>query len=381
MNDPVLSVAIVDDYNNRNYGLDILKFIAMVYVVMIHSFDRGIIQNSDGIDWLLYKFVFLSISSAVDIFAVVSGYVAYRENNKPFNVKRLVDMWLQVFFYGVAIVLICDLFTTKPVGKEDYINAFFPLSKDSYWYFTCYFLVYLCSPIINASIRAISERLLRKYFIIIVLFFSVACVFTNSIHVVQGCTVTWMYILYFLGAVMKKCKIGESIKTARLVEGIILFDILLFVWNTMIMKADFLFFSWDSETLISHVSPLYLLSAVFHLILFSRIRVNALIRKLLTRVSPFVFTAYLLNANLFLYQKVFIGLFDFLIGYNPIFVVITIVVYSFIFVFVSVEIDRLRVRIFNALRINLFAEWVSKVLTRVVDFFSMRIVENIDRKT
>ena len=64
----------------RNYGIDLMRIVSMVYVLVLHTLGQGGMISSavtgskqEMIIWALEIWAFC----AVDIFALISGYVGY----------------------------------------------------------------------------------------------------------------------------------------------------------------------------------------------------------------------------------------------------------------------------------------------------------------
>ena len=161
--------------DTRNYGLDILKILSMVYVVILHALGQGGMMNKGtlGMQFAVLALFYIT-TPAVNIFALVTGYVSFTEKKKPLNRKRLFEMWFQVVFYALLITAICRFVIPDVVTTRDFVSSVMPLYYDIYWYFTAYFLVSVLSPFINAAVRTLSESTLRKVFFVMIFFFSVA---------------------------------------------------------------------------------------------------------------------------------------------------------------------------------------------------------------
>ena len=72
----------------RNYGIDFLRLVSMLFVVILHTLLISKLLVRDGESgevhmsaWLLETLCY----GAVDIFALISGYVGFREKEKPFK--------------------------------------------------------------------------------------------------------------------------------------------------------------------------------------------------------------------------------------------------------------------------------------------------------
>ena len=84
----------------RNYGIELLRLVLMFMVCVLHTLGRGGILNESAGGSVQYNvFWFLEILSfcAVNGFALISGYTA---SDRPRKYEKIVEMWIQVFFYS-----------------------------------------------------------------------------------------------------------------------------------------------------------------------------------------------------------------------------------------------------------------------------------------
>ena len=127
--------------SGRNVGLDALKVLAMLFIVLHHVMQHGgILQNlstlSDkcAIVWLVY-----TVSCcAVNCYALISGYVGVKAQEKP---GRLLMYWLQVVFYAAGISVICWMLFPDRITLRDCLMNLMPVTTGTYWYFTGYFFI------------------------------------------------------------------------------------------------------------------------------------------------------------------------------------------------------------------------------------------------
>ena len=359
---------------SRNYGLDILKFISMVYVVILHSFgEGGIIDGCSGFRLVIALLAFFWTSSAVDIFALVTGYVSYTDVYKPLNRKRIFDMWFQVVFYGLVITAVFNLFFPDKVKPSNYFISVFPLFNNEYWYYTSYFLVYLISPFINSAIRNSSELLMKKSLIIVIVFFSIFVVFANSLSIEQSLSFTWILMMYFIGAVLKKCHIGEKVSSVKLIIGIIVCNIFIWDWYTFLPDISFGNISWTGGMMSDYDSPVVLMSAICHLLLFRKIKVGPKAAKIICFFSPCVFATYLINANPLFYYKFMDNCFEPLLGLNIFVLSLIVVMGAVVFTICSCLIDKIRILLFRLVRID--------KLTKILVIISDKILYKLIRLT
>ena len=134
---------------HRNYGIDLLRIMSMIMVVMLHVLLHGGILKNAPIFSLNYEVAWLFnilCVCAVDCFAIVSGYVMC---NSRVKFRNLFSLWFQVFFYSFLITFGFKIFTDFPVGLGNLFYSLFPVMFNQYWYFTAYFGMFLFLPFVN----------------------------------------------------------------------------------------------------------------------------------------------------------------------------------------------------------------------------------------
>lgn len=110
----------------RNYGIDFLRNILMLFIIIGHLFAHTGIRNE--VPFLSNKWIFtwalqtLTVS-AVNCFVIITGYYMV---SGAYSLWKGIKLWIKVLFYSVSIWLILLLMgCIKPtVGGLD---AFFPI--------------------------------------------------------------------------------------------------------------------------------------------------------------------------------------------------------------------------------------------------------------
>ena len=90
----------------RFYGIDLLRLLAAVYVIILHTLRRGGIYNAavpDSYQFLSCQLLMSVSFCAVNLFGLISGYVGYSDSEKKHNFVSYGMLWLEVVFYGVLI--------------------------------------------------------------------------------------------------------------------------------------------------------------------------------------------------------------------------------------------------------------------------------------
>lgn len=193
---------------NRQYGLDILRIMAMLLITAIHYVAySGVTAAPNLTD---YNRVFIScigglFVAAVNLFVLITGYFSCEKN---INFKRIFVLWVQVVALGVVLDVIGSLLLEQPLGITTLLKTVFPISTMHYWFFTMYVLLMLVSPIINILISCLTERqhatvCIGGFLLISILF--VSNPFINSqLYVADARGIVWFVYLYIVGAGFKK---------------------------------------------------------------------------------------------------------------------------------------------------------------------------------
>ena len=130
----------------RNYGIDLLKIVAMLMIVAGHIILHGGINDAVAgpslKGSLAYYVVFgfrLVTICAVNCFVIATGYLYI---GKKVKVSRTVELWLQMVFLSVLVLVLALVCGYHP-SSLDVAKTFLPLSTDHYWFLTQYFFLWL----------------------------------------------------------------------------------------------------------------------------------------------------------------------------------------------------------------------------------------------
>lgn len=353
--------------DTRNYGLDILKILSMVYVVILHALGQGGMMNKGSLGMQFAALALFYITTpAVNIFALVTGYVSFSDKKKPLNRKRLFEMWFQVVFYALVITTICRFVVPNFVTTRDFVSSVMPLYYDIYWYFTAYFLVSILSPFINAAVRALPESTLRKVFFVIIFFFSLFNSFCYSLNILTSHTFTWIFLLYIMGAIMKKCKIGEKLPSGIFVVGIVgcnLFNwIITWVGEKYVSGSD-----WYFTVLSDYISPTMVIQTICYLLLFRKIKAAGGVKKIVKFFSPLVFATYLIDTHPVIYRDIMEGLFTPLTEWNVFLMIAFMIGFGIVFVIAASLIDKVRSLLFKLIRIDKLAGLIADFTVKITN--------------
>ena len=364
--------------SERNYGVDLLRLVAMFFVVLLHSFLRGGLLEGKNqavfgatyqATWFLEAFALC----AVNVFAMISGYVGYRPVAKRQKYSSLILLWLQVIFYGVIIALIVKFCTPVVVGWSDVARSALPLFNHHYWYLTAYVGLFFLMPILDAAARALSEKQLKSTVcIMLTVFCGLAAFGLNWDGFEGGYSVIWLAIMYLAGAMVKKCNFGAKLRGWQCMLGILGLTVAGWLWWVSGVDMKFLGVSLNYKNAMSYLAPTVVGSAFLWLIWFSKLWLPDFMVRLARFAAPGAFAVYILNCNQYIWQHVLtwqVPLIGTIPGWK---LLLTAIAFSILFFVFAIFIDWLRQLLFKLFRIDKFVAWLERKAGAVKDFLARK---------
>lgn len=195
----------------RNYGIDLLRILSMMLIVTIHMLIQGGLTESAQRSSVAYGWLIFCQAVAyccVNCYALISGYVGVKSNYRYY---KTVSIWLQTVFYSVSISVLFAVFSSEPLTADNWLQAFFPVTKRAYWYITAYIGLSLFIPFINKMLLSLSKKELYILGTTIFLLFSVLQIIGGKEIFItnKGYSLLWLVSLYILGACVRLLKIDE----------------------------------------------------------------------------------------------------------------------------------------------------------------------------
>ena len=355
---------------DRNYGIDLLRVYSMFLVVILHCLGQGGLLSHTANNSLQYKLLwFMKIFAycSVNIFALISGYVSFTDKKKKFKISNYIKMWIQVVFYGIFVVMIFRMVFPNTYSVKNYLLAIFPVSNNLYWYFTAYTGLFFLTPFLNAGVRECNTKTLKKVFIVIFVIFSLFGTLASKFNLINGYSVIWLILLYILGAIIKKCQFENEIKNSHAIVCILILVLITYLYKIYGLNFSFFNITINKDTFVSYTSPTIVLSAILHLIIFSKLKLNNKISKYASTIGTSAFSIYLLNTQSLFYEKILRDLFVEILNKPIVFIFMIIVLFSIAFCVYSILIDKLRILLFRFLHVDDFANKISNFLEKVTD--------------
>lgn len=292
--------------HSRNHGIDLLRCLSMFFVVLLHVLKWGEGGNLDNsflgtpnyaVSWYLE----LSAYCAVNCFALITGYVGV---NVPYRISRFINLWFQVFFYTAGITFLFKWLVPGSVSFKGMIQAFFPVLRLAYWYFTAYAVLFCFIPFLNPAIRSLSRESARWLCLLVLIVFSLFSTISGYGNWLSqgGYSAIWLVCLYVVGGCLGHFQLWSTLKRPAL------YYVLCCILPTAgVIALGYLPLNPGiaEKLFVSYTAPFCCLSSFFLLMACARVRISSgTAIRLISFFAPLSFAVYLIHNNPLIWQNI-----------------------------------------------------------------------------
>lgn len=352
--------------SGRNYGIDLLRCVSMLLIVVLHIYNQGGFLNAiSGKDTYYVNYTLRLIAlGSVNLYAMISGYVMLHGS---FKLRRLIGLWVQVVFWGLVLCAVGTLVLPEAIGGKQWIRAALPITQKEFWYFSAYAGVFLLSPLINRGIQALTQAQAYCLMLGCILLFSFGTVFGlfyqgDPFVLGGGFSVLWLLVMYIVGACLnytdffRRKEIGELL----LVMAICLTACILWA---VLPKSEAMVKSKDQ--LKSYLNPIMLIFDICLFGLFSKMKLcGAFPRKLIGFLAPLTFSVYVIHVHPLCWTLMKLR-FTFIAGYRELTYIPLVLACALAIYLVCSLLDYLRVLLFRLLRVENFSAAMENFLRKL----------------
>lgn len=346
----------------RNYGIDLLKILAMINVINLHINRDSLLKLNPKHP--KYKQVYRLESFSfwpVNAFAIISGLIGY----KKYKFSNLIYIWFEYVYY--SFILSLYLYYKSLVDSRELFLSFFPLAKKRFWYANAYFFLYLFLPFLNYSINTIDKSKLYK---LIYLYFFIYSFYhkiveynigpTNFDFIYDGYSSLWLIILYIVGGYLGRFYINKSSQSNFLFFFLYLLS--------SIFTSEYIFYSYNkykvaNKILMHYNSPTIIIQALSLVFLFYKLKINnEYIQKMILFFQPLNFNVALIHLRVFLFKTPTISkFFNYIKTLTQNYLFFKIYGTSIIIYFICALFDYFRFILFKLLKIGNLCNYIDKI--------------------
>lgn len=358
--------------SGRNYGIDLLRIISMLMVVILHILGQGgILANCQFLtgSYIVAWFLEIGAYCAVNCYALISGYVGYTAKHRYSNI---ISLYLQVIFYTIGISLIFLIIMPEAVQFSDIVKILFPFAfTNVYWYFTAYFCLFFFIPALNLVVDKLEKKQLKTIILSITMLFSIIpTIFRRDMFITgDGCSPLWLAMLYVIGAYIRKYEVLKKHKCSKYIW--MYFLCIISTWGIKIgveyVTLKMLGEAKGGNLLISYLSPTILFAALSLLMFFSQIKVSEKLKGVIVFLSPLAFSVYLIHTAPLIWDNVLCGLFSSYATVNPLILVSLVLATAITIYLVCSLIDIIRVKLFEFLNIKQKSQQIENYISKKVE--------------
>lgn len=287
----------------REYGIDLLKMVAMVMVVAYHILNAGVesklLENGEGqIVQFGIQCYHCFCYCAVDVFVMATGYIMCRLG---FKYVRIFRLWRQVAGYSLAFCAV-GCFMGLGLGWRDWGTALLPITTNQYWFFTQYFALFFTIPFLNKMLDGLKQReLVALIGTGIGLLSILPLIAGRDLFVTEwGYCYVWFMFLYCIGAVLHKLDVVKRINVSWAVAGLVAGVVASALGAIGSVELPKIIGGGGrvGDLAYSYTSPSLILEALSLFVLFGKMRVeHARWQKLITLLATGTFVVYIVHMN------------------------------------------------------------------------------------
>lgn len=296
---------------NRIIGIDLLRILSMYMIMTLHTMSNGGGLMYHRVNsWHTQTIIFLTFLNniAVNLFALISGYVGLRSHHRT---SRIVELWLQVVFYSWVILVVSLIFKPSYVDRSQILGSLFPTVSMQYWYFNSYLFVFIFMPLLNLGLENLSQKQFQSLCFALFIVTSILglSIFPDKVFNLNGgFSGLWLIIMYLYGAYLQMY--GKRLKNISVLWDLVIYVgisiVGVIVLNYMVVgqngynNGSILYNEWAKW--FDYNTPFAVLGSIFVFLAFLRIHINSnKWRKFIIKLGSLSFGTYLLQTNYIVY--------------------------------------------------------------------------------
>lgn len=368
----------------RQSNFELIRIIAMLLIIVHHSLVHGallgsasiILKKSNPLTFGLFNFVAIGGKVGVYLYILITGYFMLKSE---VSFKKIVRLWLPIFFWSVVLTLIGGGVITHKLTVIGLIKSIFPIIFNQYWFMSVYFFMYLLAPLLNQMILAIdiNEELL-------LVFIGLAVIFPAN-HFYGEVTYSWLIcfcFVYCFGGLIRKHNLISRNWFKTLTN--ILFWLSTFTNVLVSFGFSFLGFKFHKGFFIKHndllvngetIICLFIAISIFTWIGSKNIGYS----KFVNNIAATTFGVYLIHDNIFVRSLIWNDLLHMrLMAFQPAYVIFYILLLCVLIFTICSLLEFIRMLVFSNFEIG-FATLLDSARNKVFKKFN-QVLKSVNSK-
>lgn len=340
----------------RIAGIDILKIVSMLFIILQHLLFQGQIVQKYGVGtvgWFLTQFLYGTSFFAVNCYALASWFLCYKQKYK---ISRIIYIWIETLFYSLVIYAILAISNLHDFSVKDCLGYMIPIITGKYWYITAYFFMFLFIPLLNTAINSVTRATFKTALLFIFIFMSCGSFFYTVIFfkdpfaLNRGYSAMWLIVMYLFGAYIGKYEVYKSVKAKTMVLSFAIFLCLSEAIRIILIVMGLPRFA---DAFMPYVSPVNFVLALLLFVICLQIDIKSLkISKLLYVLSSSTLGIFLIHTHP-LVREIFMPKLVVLTEFNPLVTILLVLICVILIFCICSLIDYLRIKLFNLIKINI----------------------------
>lgn len=284
---------------------------------------------------------------------------------------------MQVVFYTIILTIIMFVLFPDSIKIGNIINTIMPITRNSYWYLSSYFGLYLVMPLLQCAVKKMGRDEMKKIIFLIICIMTILPTFllSNPYSLNSGYSAIWLCILFVIGAYIRKYDVGRNYTSRKLffiyllMSFIALFTKIVLEFITIKLFNEVRY----SDILISYVSPTIIICSISFFLLFKNLSINEKLTKIIKILSPATLGVYIIHLHPLIWNYYLQDIAINFVNNNAVIMVILIISLALLIYLVCSMLDIVRKKVFNIFHINkvcfFLEEKVFIYINKILNYF------------
>lgn len=287
--------------NKRYLNFELLRIIAMLFIVIWHFIVKGTIHYGGGeeityiqgapiYNVILYSIMTIVSSCGVDLFVLLSGY--FLSSSFILKLDRIFHIWMITFFYLFLIGCVAYFLFPKALSLIEIAKTLRPISGGNYWFIKCYMGMVLLAPFIANVVGNLNKR---TFLVLILIMFLLAFHYTG-LYFDSNNRLRLFILLFLISAYIRKFDLPSFINKNAwyILLGIWCFQMILTVFEVQYEQSVTGFKGWATDN-----DSLTIITSTLFFIGFKNLQLSKC-KSSLEYISKYTFAVYLIHDNQFI---------------------------------------------------------------------------------